>query len=155
MKEKEIGLISAAAFAFGTFLPILNTPFGSVNFYSNSNSSWEGIIFVALAICFAFVLHRGDSKKAKIISAICGVLAVIDFFLNFFRINSIKKEALTELQGNPFAGLAETMINNIGLSWGWLVIIIGVIGMIYVCYKDEINRIANKSQNKEEEKKKK
>lgn len=136
MKEKHIAIASIIILIIGTFLPILSTPFGSINFFSDEGMLWDGIIFILLAILWIFLFFKNYIGRMRVVSALVGILTIFDFFVNYFKVSHLKNEALIELNKTPFGEAAVQMISGVGLSWGWLFIIIGTLGMIYVSYKN-------------------
>ena len=47
--------------------------------------------------------------------------------------SDIKSEMNAELEGNPFAGIAEAMVGTIQLQWGWAVMVIGIVLLVSSC----------------------
>ncbi len=144
MKEKYIAIISTAIIIIGTFLPILSTPFGSVSFFSDKSTIWDGIIFILFAILWLFLFFKNHTRKMKIVAAAAGILVIFDFFINYFKIMHVKNEAIVEFSKTQFGELAKGMISGIGLSWGWIFLIIGMLGIIYISYKDIFVKKNNK-----------
>ena len=59
----------------------------------------------------------------------------ISTFLNYIRIDNIKAKYLKEIESNPFAELGKGIMNSVGLSWGWGVMIIGSCILLYAAFK--------------------
>lgn len=132
MHVKEIGIVSSLIIAGGVFAPLIKIPFGSVNYFSSSDTTVEAIIFLALSGIGIFLFWRESYKKAKILGVIVGIISIVNFFLTLQNVNKMKAKALGELAGNPFAEIATGIINNgVGLSWGWAIFVIGTIGIMY------------------------
>lgn len=149
MKDREIALAGAGVFAVGTLFPILSLPIvGSMNFFANSSMSWQGLLIWACAGTCAYFFHKEDLKKARISTLVSAAMVLLFLLMNFFKLSSAKKEVLSSLKDDSFSGIVKATVNNIGLSWGWIIIIAGLCGMLYVAYKEEINKFLEKRKKK-------
>ncbi|KYM65710.1 hypothetical protein A2U16_10085 [Fusobacterium necrophorum subsp. funduliforme] len=155
MKKKELCFIGLVLAMLGTFLPLINVPFvGSVNFYSNGNSSLEGIAVIALCLITGFLIYKGSDyfKGAVVSSAVLLVVVAGDLILTFSKIQKIKSNFLSEMQGNPFLELGEGLMNSAGISWGWAILVIGAGMAFYCCLElEKEKKIADEKIKIEEE----
>lgn len=152
IKNKEIGLISSTVFALGVFFPVIRTPFGSLGFFSNVKALllWEGLLFLLFAVCIGYSFFKEKFEKAKLLTILATIFLVIEFVINKLRICLVKKELVNELKDNQFVNTAKNMLGNLGLSWAWLFLILGVIGMLYASFKKTSKgKVVNNSNKKE------
>lgn len=130
-QRQLIGLLGAAVLAIGVFMPLLSGPLGmSINYFSNGKG--DGVTILALAVCtVALVLTR----KYRLLWATGGLsLAVLAFtFVRMqAKISDVQEEMNSNLQGNPFRGLADAAMASVQMQWGWAVLAIGAV-LILAC----------------------
>lgn len=136
IKEKYFAVFSAIIVVIGTFLPILRTPFYTVNFFSDKSTLWDGIIFILLAVLWILLYLKNKSKEMKIISIILSILSIFEFFINYFKILNVRKELATEFSKISFGQIVEKVADSISLSYGWIFIIVGALGIVCLSFKN-------------------
>lgn len=62
--------------------------------------------------------------------AISAVLILITLTRLLQVVNEAKASMEAELAGNPFAGLAEGLLNTVQLQWGWVFLLVGSVLVI-------------------------
>jgi hypothetical protein len=131
MTNKNLALVGSALLAGGLFSPIVTMPIlGSVNIFNNGTNV-IAILLLALA-----AIAAGLAAKARLQDVIwpglaaCGVLLFIFGDLQF-RISAMRSSVKEELEGNPFAGIAQSAIGAIQLQWGWIILGVGAGLLIY------------------------
>lgn len=131
MNTKSLGLIGAALLAGGLFTPIMSVPIvGSVNLFNNG-TNLIGIDLLLLAV-IAAVLAAKDWLRDLIWPGLgaSGIL-LYEFGSLQFRLAEMREALSKELQGNPFAGIAQGAASAIQLQWGWLVLAAGAGVLVY------------------------
>lgn len=126
-------IIFAIVLALGCFLPLMSVPIvGSVTATQLRFS--DGYVLLALAGVAVWLAHSGKVATVRV----PGFLAVFIVFANFaaivYEVQTVKADMRKELVGNPFAGLAEAMVNSMQLQLGWVPLAVGAIGLVAVGY---------------------
>lgn len=127
--KQLIGLIGSILLILGAFSPIVRIPIvGQMNYINSGHG--DGILILALGIIsIILVLFK---KYNPLVSTGITTLGTLGF--TYFNIDNLIKKShaqLTrDLQGNPFKGIAEGIINSVQIEWGFAVIIIGAILLI-------------------------
>jgi len=131
MNTRQIWILSgAAAMALGTFLPILSLPFiGNQNYFQNGQG--DGIFVLVLAVIIAILAFTKAIRFAWIPAAIASLVMLFTFVNLISMISEAEEELQAELEGNPFAGLAEGLFGSVQLQWGWIVMLGGVGAAIF------------------------
>lgn len=134
MTNRNFVFLGAALLVVGLFTPIVTMPMiGSINLFGNGGNI-TGLILMALA-----ALSAGLALKDRTPDAIwpggaaCGIL-----IYGFGRLQygmAQMRQSLKELEGNPFAGLAEGAMSAIQIQWGWLVLAAGAGLIVYGALK--------------------
>jgi hypothetical protein len=119
-----LGLLGSIALCIGVFAPLISMPIvGTQNYFANGQG--DGTIVLGLAV-ISFVLVFLNRYRALWLTGL-GTLAMIAF--TFVRIQSVigdmKSNMRSDLQGNPFAGMAEAMLGTVQIQWGWAVLLVG------------------------------
>ncbi len=120
------GIIGLGIMALGVFAPFISVPLlGSMSYFQNAKGD-GAIILVLVAIGVIFWMLK---KPLIILLTSIGSSGILIFDIVGFL---AKKEEIIsnmqkELQGNPFAGLAEIATNSIQLQWGVGVIVFGIL----------------------------
>jgi len=71
-----------------------------------------------------------------------GTSSLTLMFFTLFRFQfaiSEAKESMAGLEGNPFRGLAETVVGSVGLGWGWLLLITGAATILITSFIEVSN----------------
>nr|DAV27998.1 MAG TPA: hypothetical protein [Caudoviricetes sp.] len=137
MKLKEMAIGGLALTILGTFCPLITMPImGSSNFYTGGGiKSIDGLIFIVLCAWIGYDIYKENFLSLRWKSILLFVDILISTFFNYIRIDNIKAKYLKEIEGNPFAELGKGIMNSVGLSWGWGVMIIGACILLYAAFK--------------------
>lgn len=136
MNSKTMGFLGAGLLIVGLFLPIATVPFlGSVTLMSNGfNIVAIGLLILGLLSGFLVWSERRD---ALIWTGGASILTVIYMFGRLqWSMTQMRSTMAEELDGNPFAGLAQTAMASVGLQWGWLILAAGPALLVYVAVQD-------------------
>lgn len=123
-KKFLLGLMGSIALCIGVFAPLVSMPIvGTQNYFANGEG--DGTIVLGLAI-ISFVLILAKRYHALWLTGL-GSLGMISFTFIRFRnvIGEMKSDMRSDLQGNPFAGMAEAMIGTVQIQWGWALLLVG------------------------------
>ena len=134
MTDKNYVLAGAGALVVGLFLPVFSmSMLGSVNLFGNGGNL-AGLVLLACAASAAGLALNGRSQDVIWpAAAACGVLLYV--FIRLQWLMAQMRDSLRELEGNPFAGLAENAMGSVQLQWGWLVLIAGAGAMAYGAWR--------------------
>ena len=120
-----VGYGGVLALVLGCFAPLVHLPIvGSINYIYNGRG--DGIIVLTLTIAAGALTflrkYRGVSFVTLAIAAVCTFT-----FIRFATLMAdMRRSVNSDLQGNPFRGLADAMVNSVGLDWAWALLIIGI-----------------------------
>ncbi len=119
------GLAGCFALTFGVFAPLLSAPVvGTMNYFQGGEG--DGVIILALA-GISVILILANVYKALYITALSSLGIMIYTYTN--------------LQGefgnisDEFGGLGDIATDMIEFSWGWAVLLIGVVLLIVAAAK--------------------
>jgi len=134
MTNRNMIFLGAGLLLVGLFMPIVTMPLvGSVNLFGNGGNT-AGLVLMALAALGAgLVLKDRPSDVFWPGVAACGVLIYCFGRLQYGFAQM--RASIQELEGNPFAGLAEGAMSAVQIQWGWLVLAIGAGLMVYAAFK--------------------
>jgi len=119
-----VGLTGSVLLFLGVFAPVVSLPIvGLQNYFQNGRG--DGVIVAILAlISIGAVLVRHYSALWLTGLASLGVLGFT--FVNFQRrLSELQRGVSSELEDNPFRGLAEVALQSVQLQWGWAVLVVG------------------------------
>jgi hypothetical protein len=136
MDKKTMGFAGAGLLIVGLFLPIATLPFlGSITLMSNSfNIVAIGLLLLGLLSGFLVWAERRD---ALIWTGGASLLIIIYMFGRLqWSITQMRSSMAEGLEGNPFAGIAQTAVASVGLQWGWLILAAGPALLVYVAVQD-------------------
>lgn len=124
-------LVSALVLALGCFMPLMSVPIvGSISATQLRFS--DGYILLALAACAVWLAHMGKFKQVRWPGWAALVLVVVNFVVVLVRVQQMKGQVRADLQGNPFGGMAELLMQSVQLQWGWLPLVVGALGLVAV-----------------------
>ena len=126
--QQIFGYGSSALLILGTFMPIVSLPMvGTLTYFANGQGDgWLVLVCAAAAIVLTAL------RKFKFVW-IPGGIALILLIVVFARIMGVINEAraaLDNLEGNPFKGLAESLVGSVQIQFGWIVLVIGALGLV-------------------------
>lgn len=136
MNSKTMSFVGAGLLIVGLFLPIATLPFlGTVTLMSNGfNIVAIGLLILGLLSGF---LAWAERRDALIWTGGAALLTVIYMFGRLqWSMMQMRANLAEELEGNPFAGLAQTAMASVGLQWGWLILAAGPAILVYVAVQD-------------------
>jgi hypothetical protein len=124
-----IGAIGSLVMMTGVFAPFLRSPAnGSVDYFRGG----AGIGVFMLAAGVAAIVLVVINQRLFLFGPGCVGLCLLAYsFLDFQqKIGAAKLKLETKLTGNPFKGLAEASINNMGFDWGFYLLAAGCVAVI-------------------------
>jgi hypothetical protein len=125
-KRQLFGILGSLALVIGVFSPFISVPImGALNYFQNGKG--DGVIVLVLAV-ISLVTALSKRYRWLWLGGI-GTLAMLAFsFVNFrLRMSQARSEMVQDLEGNPFAGLAELAMESIQMQWGWAILLAGAI----------------------------
>jgi len=131
MNRNQIAALSGAGLlVLGVFMPIISLPVvGSVTYFNNGQG--DGV-FVLVAAALVVILSSTKKYKWLLLPGLgTALLMMVALVRAITLINDAKAQLQEKLAGNPFAGLAEGLMNSVQLQWGWAVLFIGA-GLVTV-----------------------
>jgi hypothetical protein len=131
LTNKGFAFAGAGALVVGLFTPIVTLPFlGTVNLFNNG-TNMLGLALLALA-AIAAGLALKDREQDVIWPGAAGALILVYCFVKLqIALSQMRGGMSKSLEGNPFAGLAQTAMSNVQLQWGWIVLALGVGLLLY------------------------
>lgn len=131
MTNKNLAFAGAALLVVGLFTPILSMPIvGSVNLFNNG-SNWSALILLGLAALTAGLAAKDRTEEVLWPGAAVAAILIYLFARLQYALSAMRESALRELEGNPFAGLAQTALGSIQLQWGWIILAMGAALLVY------------------------
>jgi hypothetical protein len=126
-------MLFAIVLALGCFMPLMSAPIvGSVTATQLRFS--DGYILLALAALAVWLAYSGKVRAVRWPGIFAAFIVVLNFAVVIYRVQEVKADVRSQLAGNPFAGLAEAMIQSVQLQWGWVPLMVGAIGLVAVGY---------------------
>jgi hypothetical protein len=108
-----------------SFLPIVKLPvLGDLNYFANGRG--DGLIVLVLGIISLGLVLLKWYRELWITSLGAAAVLAYTFFTLQSKLNQMATQLETELQDNPFRGLAGLAMHSVQLQWGWAVLVIGV-----------------------------
>ncbi len=131
MTARNFALGGAALLIAGLFAPIITLPIlGSINLFNNASNE-TAIIIVVLAAAAAWLAVREHTEDAIWPGFAAGAILLYVFARIQYGLSKMRASLTEGLEGNPFAGLAQTALGSVQLQWGWLVLAAGAGLIIY------------------------
>ncbi|MDJ1502701.1 hypothetical protein [Xanthocytophaga agilis] len=121
-----LGVIGSLLLFVSTFMPILTVPlYGSINYFQNGLG--YGVVIAAIAM-IALILAILKENLFQSATALSAVIVIGYTYINFqHAIDALRTEMQVRLVSNPLRGLADGMIKEIQIEYGFVVMVIGVI----------------------------
>jgi hypothetical protein len=136
--QRVIGIASSAIVAAGCFSPLVTLPVvGSINYLYNGRGDGV-VVLIASFICLGLSI-AGLTRLLPKIGSIVLLLVFTSLWLFQIRITAAREALQSDLEGNPFLGLANAALGSIGLGWAWLFLISGAIGLLVAGHIDVID----------------
>ena len=128
--HKNMVLAGAALTIVGLFCPIVTLPFlGNVNVFNNGTNLFA-LALLTLAV-FAGAMALNERETDAFWPGVASALVLAWNFASLQYHLAQVKSSMSELEGNPFAGVAKATMGAVQLQWGWLVLSLGVGLLIY------------------------
>ncbi|MEA5594797.1 type IV pilin-like G/H family protein [Rivularia sp. UHCC 0363] len=139
---KALVIAGAVLLAIGVFCPIISAPIiGTLNYFHNGNG--DGVILLILSAISIFLVLKHEFRYLWWTGFASLGVTILGFLGFQWKLSEIKSSMESELQGNPFRGLADATVNSIQLQWGWLVILLGIgliLAGVYFYERQNINK---------------
>jgi hypothetical protein len=122
--KQILGLIGSIVLFAGVFAPILSIPImGNITYFQNGNV--DGTIVLVLA-AVSFILVLAKKYSGLWFTGLASMAVTARTFINFqMKMSDMKAHMGTQLEGNPFKGLADMAMQSVQLQWGWALLIVG------------------------------
>ncbi|MWV27478.1 hypothetical protein [Aurantiacibacter rhizosphaerae] len=136
MNNKMLGFAGSALLIAGLFLPIASLPFvGNITLMSYGfNVVAVGLLILGLLSGLFVWANRRD------VLIWTGGAALATLIYMFGRLQwgmmQMRSNMTEQLEGNPFAGFAQTAMASVGLQWGWIILAAGPALLVYVAVQD-------------------
>lgn len=131
LTNKGFVFAGAGALAVGLFTPVVTLPFlGTINLF-NSGTNLVALILLALAAIAAGLALKDRETDVIWPGAAAALILGYHFLKLQYSLSHMRSEMAKSLQGNPFAGLAQTAMSGVQLQWGWIVLALGAGLLIY------------------------
>lgn len=119
-----MGIAGAILLFAGTFAPLFSVPLlGHLNYFANGRG--DGVIVILLAVAAFIMTLARRFRYLYILGLIALGVMCVTFFIFQVTLNEVTQQMHENLQGNPFVGMAEVMVNSVQMQWGWIVLVIG------------------------------
>lgn len=131
MTSKGFAFAGAAALVVGLFTPIVTLPFlGTVNLFNNGTNVVALVLLALAAIAAGLALK---DREADVIwpGATAAIVLIYHFLKLQYTLSQMRESMTKSLEGNPFAGIAQTAMSSVQLQWGWIVLALGAGLLIY------------------------
>lgn len=131
MNNKNFAFAGAALLFVGLFMPIVSLPIvGNVNLFNNGSN----ITAIGIAVLAGIALALAVKDRLRDLiwpgAAAAAVLAYVFVRLQYGMMQ-MREQVSSQLQDNPFAGLAQAALGSVQLQWGWLVLGAGAGLLLY------------------------
>jgi hypothetical protein len=137
-QRQGIALGGAALLLFGVFAPIVTMPIvGSINYFQNGRG--DGSIIAALALATAYFALKKRYSHLWWTGLAAGAVMLFTFVNFQLRMSEVRSSMNEDLAGNPFRGLADLAIGSVQLSWGWVLLVLGVACVLYAAKGQSIS----------------
>ena len=131
MTNKAIVFAGAGALAVGLFTPIVTVPFlGTINLFNNG-TNLVALVLLALAALAAGLAVKDRETDVIWPGAAAALILAYHFLKLQYSLSQMRSEMAKSLEGNPFAGIAQTAMSSVQLQWGWIVLVLGAGLLIY------------------------
>ncbi|MEA3048237.1 MAG: hypothetical protein QOG84_73 [Sphingomonadales bacterium] len=131
LTNKGFAFAGAGVLAAGLFMPIVTLPLvGTINLFNNGTNIVALVLLALAGIAAGLALK--DRESDVIWPGAAAALILLYLFLKLqYSLSQMRGEMAKSLQGNPFAGLAQTAMGGVQLQWGWIVLALGAGLLIY------------------------
>jgi hypothetical protein len=131
MNSRSAAFGGAALLAAGLFTPIVTMPIiGSVSLFGNG-TNLIAIDLLLIAVVAAALAAKGRLRDVLWPGIAANGILLYEFGSLQYRLSQMRETLGKELQGNPFAGLAQGAMSAVQVQWGWLVLAGGAGLLVY------------------------
>jgi hypothetical protein len=124
-----VGFAGSAILLVGCFLPLVHLPIvGSINYVYNGRG--DGIIVLALAVGSAILIALKKYRTLAFVTFVIAGVCAFTFIRFAIMIGDLRHSMDSDLNGNPFRGLADVLVNSVSLDWAWGVLLVGIILLV-------------------------
>lgn len=121
--SRTLAFIGAGLLALGCFLPLFTIPVaGSITYFSGGGG--DGIFILVFAAATVLLAILGKTRLV----VFPGLLSLALMAFTYFSLQSRMGEVRATMRDNPFA---EAAMGSVGLSWGWIPLLVGAAVTIY------------------------
>lgn len=129
---RVLGILGAAILVIGAFSPIVSAPVvGSLTYFNNGRGDGVVILILAIIVAAMLILPNRHPEWTMVMGAAALGLTAGAFAKIAYGMSAMRSEMSRELAGNPFAGLAEAMVGSMQMQWGWALLIIGGLLIVF------------------------
>lgn len=129
-KKLILGMSGSALLFIGVFLPILSAPIvGSANYFQNEKG--YGAIIIALSAVSAIAVGFKVYKVLYLTGFASLGLILYSFMEAVNGIHNMKAQAQASLKNNLFKGLGDAMLQSIHFEYGWAILFIGALLVVF------------------------
>ena len=115
--------------ALGAFCPIVHMPIvGSITYVMGGRG--DGILVVFPSMAIVVLVITGYRRATGIVAAAALVVmlrALIGFSSALANANA---DLARSMKGNPFGGIAKSLVSSVGLEWGWVLLVGGALAVM-------------------------
>lgn len=128
--SKKLAFVGAGLLAIGPFMPVVSVPIvGNLNLFNGGEG--DGIILLVLAGIGAVLAYLGKTRHV-LWPGLAAAAMLLYGLVRFQQLKSqMRADMDSDLEDNPFKGLAELAIESVQLQWGWFPLVAGAGIMIY------------------------
>ena len=127
---KKLSFIGAGLLGLSVFLPIISLPIvGSITLIGGS-TGW-GMVILMLAGAAGALAYMGHTKHVIWPGAAAAALLLYGLVRYQMMKSEMRSGLETEMEGNPFGGLAEAFVDSVQLQFGWVPLAIGAGLLVY------------------------
>ena len=129
-RKQSLAIAGCVSLFLGAFAPIVSLPVvGNLNYFQNGKGDGSLIlVFVAVSLISALAKNYQWMRLMGIASL---GLEFYTFFTFLNRMDELKSKLSQDLNGNPFKGLADIVMQSAQLQWGWVFLFLGSGLLIY------------------------
>lgn len=119
-----IGFAGVGALVVGCFVPLIQYPFGSINYIANGQG--DGIFLLILGAIAAYLVFTESYRYLWVPTILAVALCTFTFINISSGLMEVGSSMEKELAGNPFRGIADVMLASVRFGWGWIPLLIGL-----------------------------
>lgn len=128
-----VGFVGVALTIAGIFSPMMTIPIvGTVDYMRGGSEEAVSLLLLSFLSIFFLIKKRYEWLYGSGIWAFLLVLTTCIYYQS--RISEAVSAFNREMRGNPFRGLGDLAMANMGLSWGWFLLFSGTGLLVYSAY---------------------